>query len=229
VNAQALLGEHISGTYLRLRRGMALIALFFPWALWFGGLAASGTTLQASMSAYYYTDMRDVFVGVLVAIGAFLFLYKGYTAREDWALNIAGACAPGIAFFAMNPDGDCSASSGGFSAHGAFAVVFFGAIAYVCIFLSEEGPVDGVPARLRQAYCTVAKACGGVMVVCIGGAVAYTFLASGEVMASLCEANLVFWLEALAVGAFSVYWIVKSLEYDHVVSWLPWREAPSRP
>jgi hypothetical protein len=223
MNARAPLDRHISGTYLRLRRGMGLIALFFPWVLWFGGLAVSGTPLQTSMSMYYYSSMRDVFVGVLVAIGAFLFLYKGYTRREDWALNVAGLCAPGIALFAMDPAGDCAASGSGFSAHGAFAVVFFAAIAYVCLFVPKLSLADRVPAGLRHAYASVAKVCGGVMAASIGGAALYTLLAPGELKASLCRVNVLFWVEALAVGAFSVYWIVRSLEIDHAVSWLPWR------
>jgi len=34
--------------------------------------------IQDSISSYYYTDMRDVLVGSLCAIGVFLWSYRGY-------------------------------------------------------------------------------------------------------------------------------------------------------
>ncbi|MGH6626003.1 MAG: hypothetical protein ACRECD_05585 [Burkholderiaceae bacterium] len=223
MNALAVLETHIADTYLRLRRGMGLLALLFPPVLWLGGAMWFGRPLQTSMSAYYHTGMRDVFVGVLCAIGSFLFLYKGFTRKEDLALNIAGACAAGIAFFAMDARGDCQASGGGFSLHGAFAVAFFMAIAYVCIFLSGDGPEVGIAAATRARYVAVQKACGAVMTACMAAGLVYAFLLPKPVRAGLCARNMVFWLEALAVWAFSIYWIVKSLEYDYAVSWLPWR------
>jgi hypothetical protein len=55
------------------------------------------------MSRYYYalgSDgylMRDWFVGLLFAVGNFLYLYKGFGRAEDWALNIGGVLALGVA------------------------------------------------------------------------------------------------------------------------------------
>jgi hypothetical protein len=83
---------------------MGLLALAFPILLWPLGAQFLGTSLQISMSAYYHTDLRDVFVGILVAIGTFLILYKGFSRREDWALNIAGISAIGIAIFPTSPN-----------------------------------------------------------------------------------------------------------------------------
>jgi hypothetical protein len=55
------------------------------------------------MSAYYHSGggaMRDEFVGILFAVGAFLCLYKGFTTFE-YALNLAGAFVIGVAAFPM--------------------------------------------------------------------------------------------------------------------------------
>ena len=68
------LQTHMKATYLSLRIGMAALAIAFPLLLWVGGHIFQSLPLQASMSAYYHSSMRDVFVGVLVAIGAFLYL-----------------------------------------------------------------------------------------------------------------------------------------------------------
>jgi hypothetical protein len=220
---QREVGEHITRTYRMLRRGMALIAFAFPLVLLLGGMVLFARLPQTSMSAYYYTEMRDVFVGVLCAVGAFLVLYRGFSDREEWALNIAGLSGVGIALFPMAPKGDCSTEAAVFSAHGFFAVVFFLAISYVCIFLAAEGPRLGIDSKLREHYERITRICGFVMMVCIGLSLAYCFFMPADLRIALCQMNVVFWLEAIAVWAFSAYWIVKSLEYDHSFSWLPWR------
>lgn len=98
------LRKHITGTYLSLRLGMALIAIFFPIVLWLGGVA-EGQPLQESMSAYYFSGggaMRDVFVGVLFAIGAFLYAYKGFNDLENIALNLQGCLSSAWQFSRRN-------------------------------------------------------------------------------------------------------------------------------
>jgi hypothetical protein len=224
---QTHLGSHITITYVHLRRGVAALALTLAPVLAVGGYLFFGTPLQASMSAYYYTGMRDWFVGVLCAVGAFLFLYKGYTRRENQVLNLAGVCAPLVALFPMNPAGDCAvggaADGAGFSWHGVFAVTFFLAISYVCVFLYRDSATDALPPARRRLYHAVARACGGVMLACIGAAVLYNFLMPAAIKAAWCALSVVFWLEAIAVAAFSVHWFFKSLAYDSGVSWLPWR------
>ena len=52
---------------------------------------------QGSISAYYYTPVRAVFVGALVAVGLSLIVIKG-EGHEDVYLNIAGMLAPVVAF-----------------------------------------------------------------------------------------------------------------------------------
>ncbi|PZS32540.1 MAG: hypothetical protein DLM58_09685 [Pseudonocardiales bacterium] len=50
-----------------------------------------------SISAFYYTPVRTIFVGALIAIGISLVCLKGNTSIEDWLLNCAGFFAPYIA------------------------------------------------------------------------------------------------------------------------------------
>ncbi len=101
------LRRHITSTYLCLRYGMCLLALALPLVLWLGGLQL-GTRLQPSMSQYYHTIMSDVFVGLLWAIGAALYLYKGFGMKENVALNLAGIFLIGVAMFptAISPEND---------------------------------------------------------------------------------------------------------------------------
>ena len=83
-------------TYNYLRLG--LIALVALLAVSVGYEILDGKHL-GSISAYYYTPARSVFVGVLVGIGIALVAIKGRdTGYEDVLLNAAGMLAPIVAF-----------------------------------------------------------------------------------------------------------------------------------
>lgn len=101
------LWQHFSDTYLSIRLGLAILAFTFPIVLWGWGLLVHGLELQPSMSAYFWAaargtecasfPMRSIFVGVLVAIGAALYVYKGLTDLENYLLNLAAVCAVAVA------------------------------------------------------------------------------------------------------------------------------------
>ena len=73
-------------SYYTMRRMVGFIALALPFALAAGSILAallgSGhlphPLLQRSISDYYYTPMRDIYVGSLCAIAAFLACSRGY-------------------------------------------------------------------------------------------------------------------------------------------------------
>jgi hypothetical protein len=54
--------------------------------------------VQRSISAYYYTPVRSVFVGALVTIGIVMIVLWGKTPWEDAFFNLAGMLAPVVAF-----------------------------------------------------------------------------------------------------------------------------------
>jgi hypothetical protein len=62
---------------------------------------------QTSISAYYYTPVRSIFVGGLLAIGLCLIVIKGSNAWEDTCLNIAGMLAPVVALVPTSDAGNC--------------------------------------------------------------------------------------------------------------------------
>src|SRR5207245_4583836 len=65
-------------SYLELRKAVGIIGFALPFALAFGKILLQGRGIQSSISGYYYTDMRNVFVGSLCAIGVFLMSCRGY-------------------------------------------------------------------------------------------------------------------------------------------------------
>ena len=64
-------------SYLEHRKTIGILGIALPFVLLLGALIIYQTGLQTSISSYYYTGMRDVLVGTLVAYGIFLFSYTG--------------------------------------------------------------------------------------------------------------------------------------------------------
>lgn len=96
----------IISTYRYLRSAMvaALLALFISVA--FESVVGQGCWL-GSLSAYYYTPVRTVFVGSLIAIGLALIAYKGHSPEEEVVLNFSGLMAIVVALVPTVPDDSC--------------------------------------------------------------------------------------------------------------------------
>lgn len=79
---------------------------------------------RESISAYYHSPARDVFVGWLVAIAVCLAAYRGHDAADRWLARIAGAA---LVVVALSPSGDGAAGV----YHGAAALLFFAAVSWL--------------------------------------------------------------------------------------------------
>ena len=96
-----------------LRKAVGLTGMLLPLALLLGGiLCCHDKCIQHSLSRYYYTCIRDLFVGAICAIALFLFFYRGYISDkmgkwDKWASNIAGLCAVSVAWIPRGGDGLC--------------------------------------------------------------------------------------------------------------------------
>lgn len=205
------LQEHMIGTYLNLRVGIGIIGAALPAVLWLGGWLLDHEALRSSMSAYYYSPtMRDKFVGALVAIGVFLYLYKGFSTRENWALNLAGALAVGVALVPTSPPQDALTHSAGaaVTAHGIFGVLFFLCIAYVCVFRASDTLSLFKDPREARGFATAYRSLGLGMFVSPFVAVVLSFFLEPGAHARTFQ----FFAEALSVWIFATYWLLKSAE-----------------
>lgn len=196
------LRDHITGSYFSARVGIAAIGIALPVLLWLGGLALEGEGLRDSMSAYYYSPtLRDVFVGALVAIGSFLYLYKGFSSKENVALNMAGLLAIAVAIVPTAPPG---VTAGPVTLHGVLALLFFLCIAYVSVFRASDTLSlirDTSRARRFQRLYRILGM--GMIVSPVAAAVLTVLVEPGAFK---------FFLEAVAVWIFAAYWLVKSRE-----------------
>ena len=219
---------HISQTYNNLRFGMAATAFAFPLLLLIGGLVLSwfepfssipllkmpSLTMQ-SMSAYYHTPLRGVFVGLLFAIGIYLYLFKGFSPAENMWLNVAGTFAVLIALLPTTQG--CQTSCGTFTtryAHGVCVFVFFGMIYLVCRRSAEHTlPLLKDAVRVKW-YATRYQILGQSFLwlpLIIG---AFTIYFQQDLDKSSRTFGLV--AEMVAVWTFSYYWYLKGREIEEI-------------
>lgn len=205
------LQRHMLGTYFGLRIGLIVTGVALPLIVLFAGGILHHVWLKPSISDYYHPGpqalhfftTRDFFVGGLFAAAACLYLYKGFSTRENVALNLAGVFA---CFVALLPTGAGDDDQGVIPVlHGTSAVLFFLCIAYVSLFHSRDTlrllPPDR-RAYFAKRYVWTALALIASPLI----AVVLSFTIEGRFRA------LVFWVEACAVWAFAYYWYVKTRE-----------------
>jgi hypothetical protein len=96
-------------TWRYLRVAMVALVVGLYASIFFEWLKVGADCIQPSISAYYYTPVNGMFVGVLVSVGVCLFCLKGSTDAEDILLNLAGMFAPVVALV-PTPDVDRCAS-----------------------------------------------------------------------------------------------------------------------
>ncbi|MFE9688245.1 DUF998 domain-containing protein [Micromonospora sp. NPDC005806] len=195
-------------TVRRLRLGIGAVGIALPVVLVVGHLIAAGRlTLLDSLSGYYHTEMRDIFVGSLCAVGVFLIAYR-YRRPDDVLGSIAGVLAIAVALFPTTvgaPAGTTSHSdrSVGVVHQGAAAGLFL-LLAVFCLVLFTRPDRVGVPPS--PSAVRIYRVCGGLILVAIALALASTQL-SADVRHTL---KPVLWCETVAVFAFGAAWVAKS-------------------
>ena len=198
------LNDHMLVTYHCLRYGIGILGIVFPFILYIG-VSFANEPLQDSMSAYYCTVMRDVFVGILCSVGFGLILYKGFTYFEDWALNVAGIF---VILAALIPTKTCIPSDKGIDWHLICAGLFFLFHAYVCIFRASDTLSLMQGGTLKNFYRGFYRIMGSLMFVV--ALLAFIRWSIGQ--QSNSGGKYIFFAEAAAVLIFGSYWIVKGFE-----------------
>lgn len=182
--------------YRALRLLVGCIALALPFIV---NLIASSPL--SSISASYYTEARDAFVGMLFFVGAFLWAYNGHSRKEAWASKIAALAAIVVALFPTS----CDLCKTDLKAviHYSAAVTLFAMLQYFCFgpFRKDTKGQAGKKGLRSKIYFI----CGAIMLGCL--------LSAGVTEMTLSTATLIafkitYWAEAIALGAFGVAWIV---------------------
>jgi hypothetical protein len=132
----------------------------------------SRTCWLGSISAYYYTPARTVFVGSLCALGACLIAYKGHSPEEDALLNFSGFMAFVVAMVPTVPDHLCGPNAysqtppeiAAAVRNNVWSFVFVTALAVIIGGLIRRRSRD-TAAKPSRLTVIVSVACGVVLVV----------------------------------------------------------------
>ena len=162
--------------------------------------------LLGSISGYYYTAAVSVFVGLLIALALFLFAYRGYDNKLQWADRtvaiIAGIAALGVAAFPTNPTAGALAplwwGKAAAWVHYISAAVLFLMFATYCLALFPRGDPNRPPSPDKSWQNKVYVACGVAIVLSI-------------VWAAIAGRSQqpIFVPEAVALVAFATSWLIK--------------------
>ncbi len=86
-------------SYMTLRKWIGILGMALASILVFGGLIFSDSGILPSISMYYHSNMQDLFVGLLIAVGMFLLTYKGYTKQDQYIMLATGISALMVPLF----------------------------------------------------------------------------------------------------------------------------------
>jgi hypothetical protein len=208
-------------SYLIMRTAVGVLGIALPVALvFFDGVLLDGDPfLRTSLSAYYYSGARELFVGGLAAIGVFLITYKVAEANLDNTLSLlAGAAVAVVALFPTGRAGDFVGVTAlqdhlGETAVGTIhfiaAGVFILSLALISYqFGKREGPPNPrrgrrSPTFWRNFHWTCAGIIGLALIWC-GVTQAFDWGPSRSLLYG----------EVVAVWAFGASWLWKGLELD---------------
>ncbi len=205
------------------RQLIGYIGLVLPLILIFMAICRDGVVYWRSLksvSAYYYSGAVAAFVGMLVALSLFLFTYRGYNNKHNWADRlvsvIAGVAALCVAIFPtkapdkVNPLSWWTPLSG--ILHLGFAIVLFLMFAVFALFLFPIKAEGKAVRPDKQRRNTVYRSCGMVILASLVWAVVNKNLGKS-----------IFWPESLALFAFAISWLVKGRAIadfiDRIRSW----------
>jgi hypothetical protein len=200
-------------SYLTLRQMIGWIGLLMPIAVRLGGRIFEHIHSTDSISAYYYTGMRDVFVSTLVLVGILFTCYRTPARRDNVVAIVAGIAAIGIGLFPMDPtyateilqkypemaEDKCYINRGILGYHFLFVAAFF-ALSFYLVYFRFSAFTPALPSQQKLARNKIYKVCGLAMLVAFATIGGLAFEHRGA---------SIFWPETLAVVAFAVAWLVK--------------------
>ena len=196
-----------------MRRLIGILGISLPTVLVLGGFLQSGFEIQGSISGYYYTNMRDFFVGLLCVVSLFLMSYKGYEKIDDIIGNLSGIFALGLVVFPTSMYSGQVEKVGVFLIndniseyiHLTFGALFFLSLSFNSMFLfTKRDP--GFFSRQKKRRNLIYHICGIVMILGILFTTIYTLFFRGTYISKIYPV-LIF--ESISLLAFGISWLVK--------------------
>jgi hypothetical protein len=234
--------DELALSQLALRQGLGVMGIALPAVLLMVSALSPTIALQRSISAYYYVPhLRDLLVGVLWAIGAFLVFYRGYRnvpkafqSMPTWLgrhmtdsklTTLAGIGALATATLPTCEIADLCTGNLIADLHLASAVTFLGTLAVLSIWSFTESNTDPKDWDAAKRWSNL------VYIIC-GWTILAALAAAGLVIGLRLErlgpfTQPVFWLETIAIWAFGISWLVKGEAIQGLISLMRPNKAPT--
>jgi hypothetical protein len=191
-----------------LRRAVGILGIALPVAVFLGALIIFQSGVRGSISGYYHTGMRDVFVGVLWATGIFLLCYRGYEKIDDRIATWAGVFAVCVSLFPTTHDDPVG---GGVrfigTLHLLFAAAFFLLLSFMSLKLFTKSDLKVIKGQKRVRNLVYVN-CAYILFACVVLMAIVSFLPPGPSLA-LKPFRLILVLETVALWAFGFSWLIK--------------------
>jgi hypothetical protein len=211
-------------SYMALRKLIGYLGLLLPVLVVAGGELVLPYRTLDSISGYYYSNMRDPFVGLLCIVGIFLCSYKGYDRRDSIISGTSGVLAIMVALFPTRNGDEPPAPVGIFQwsdtstkyIHYACALTLFFLLASMSMFLFTKTDPSVPLTKEKLERNKVYRICGGIM---------FAALACGGILSipgleNAAPKHLVLVVEWVCLWAFGTSWIVKgeAILGDHQIA-----------
>jgi hypothetical protein len=194
-------------SYLGLRKAVGILGIALPFILALGKILLEGPGILSTISGYYYTEMRGVFVGTLFAIATFLMSYRGYERTDDIAGDLACGFALGVALFPTTPEVNATPQDRIVGALHLFcAAGFLLTLAFFSLALFRKTDPTKTPTRQKLQRNTVYTVCGYAILASLVLSALARLLPGDSPVNRL---DPVFWFESAAVVAFGISWLTK--------------------
>jgi hypothetical protein len=208
-------------SYLWMRIGVGILGIALPLVLVFGDkVAFHGNPFpRGSLSVYYYSGMRDEFVGILSATGIFLITYKIAELNLDNSASLLGGASailialfptgrPSYAHVPLTPLQQLIGESATTRVHFAATGVFLVSLALITFFfgLREGKRPPRAGTRSPEFWRWFHWTCTGILVL------AFLWIVITSRVGSPPRALLIgAWVSSWAFGAS---WLAKGAELD---------------
>lgn len=212
-------------SYLLIRMIVGLIGFLLPTSLFLldGWVLRGGLVVKGSLSAYYHSGARDLFVGALCVTGFLLITYMAAQKRnwDYWLSTIAGIAALGVALLptsrprlsdtaplcgTLPPPVGCTQLQQAFgettvaAIHFTCAAIFILSLAGLCFVFARRERVH----TSNQTQVRLHFTCGGAILAAVAW-VGLGFVLDVEVFGL----TPLYLGEIVSVYAFGIAWIAK--------------------
>lgn len=205
--------KNLEISYVQLRQLIGYLGIGLPITCIVGGTILGKAKIQTTLSGYYFTNMRDVFIGIIIGMSLFLITYKGYERIDQLITTITGVFGLGIGIFPCNVSEGPDIHVGVFqlmsktsnTIHALCALCFFFLLAINSIFIFTMTSDQHMTQRKKYRNL-IYRSTGWFIIASIITLILFVLIVP---QSTLETSHFILVLESLMLLAFGISWLIK--------------------